>query len=68
MRRGIWHRLMMRDPGRLLFINIRTSMQSRRPRAETDTVMAIDFDQIDIVAHDMDATLAFYRRARRPDP
>ena len=23
--------------------------------------MAIDFDQIDIIAHDMDATLAFYR-------
>jgi mannose-6-phosphate isomerase-like protein (cupin superfamily) len=27
--RGTWHRLVMREPGRLLFINIRTSMQSR---------------------------------------
>jgi mannose-6-phosphate isomerase-like protein (cupin superfamily) len=28
--RGVWHRLVMRQPGRLLFINSRTAMQSRR--------------------------------------
>jgi mannose-6-phosphate isomerase-like protein (cupin superfamily) len=28
--RGIWHRLVVREPGRLLFINSRTGMQSRR--------------------------------------
>ena len=28
--RGVWHRLVMRRPGRLLFINSRTDMQSRR--------------------------------------
>ena len=38
------------------------------PRRNGHPVMAIDFDQIDIVAHDMAATLAFYRAARRPDP
>ncbi len=27
--RGAWHRLVMRRPGRVLFINSRTSMQSR---------------------------------------
>jgi len=27
--RGVWHRLVMRQPGRLLFINSRTGMQSR---------------------------------------
>ena len=27
--RGVWHRLVMREPGRLLFINSRTGMQSR---------------------------------------
>jgi len=27
--RGVWHRLVMRRPGRLLFINSRTEMQSR---------------------------------------
>jgi len=27
--RGVWHRLVMRRPGRLLFINSRTDMQSR---------------------------------------
>jgi len=27
--RGVWHRLVMRSPGRLLFINSRTGMQSR---------------------------------------
>ena len=37
VRRGMWHRLVMRQPGRLLFINIRTSMQSRAHRAETGT-------------------------------
>jgi mannose-6-phosphate isomerase-like protein (cupin superfamily) len=35
--RGMWHRLVMREPGRLLFINIRTSMRSRARRAETGT-------------------------------
>jgi mannose-6-phosphate isomerase-like protein (cupin superfamily) len=32
--RGVWHRLVMRRPGRLLFINNRKSIQSRpfRPR------------------------------------
>lgn len=35
--RGAWHRLVIREPGRLLFINIRTSMQSRSHRAEADT-------------------------------
>ena len=35
--RGVWHRLVMREPGRLLFINIRTSMHSRAHRAETGT-------------------------------
>jgi mannose-6-phosphate isomerase-like protein (cupin superfamily) len=28
--RGAWHRLVMRRPGKLLFINSRTGMQSRR--------------------------------------
>jgi mannose-6-phosphate isomerase-like protein (cupin superfamily) len=28
--RGVWHRLVMRQPGRLLFINSRTGMQARR--------------------------------------
>lgn len=28
--RGVWHRLVMRRAGRLLFINSRTAMQSRR--------------------------------------
>ena len=27
--RGVWHRLVMRRPGRLLFINSRSGMQSR---------------------------------------
>ena len=27
--RGLWHRLVMRQPGKLLFINSRTGMQSR---------------------------------------
>jgi len=27
--RGIWHHLVMRQPGKLLFINSRTGMQSR---------------------------------------
>jgi mannose-6-phosphate isomerase-like protein (cupin superfamily) len=27
--RGVWHRLIMREPGMLLFINCRTGMQSR---------------------------------------
>ena len=27
--RGVWHRLVMRKPGKLLFINSRTGMQSR---------------------------------------
>lgn len=29
--RGVWHRLVMRRPGSLLFINSRTGMQSRNP-------------------------------------
>ena len=28
--RGVWHRLVMRQPGKLLFINSRTGMQSRQ--------------------------------------
>jgi mannose-6-phosphate isomerase-like protein (cupin superfamily) len=28
--RGTWHRLLMRRPGRLVFINNRKAMQSRR--------------------------------------
>lgn len=28
--RGVWHRLVMREPGKLLFINSRTRMESRR--------------------------------------
>ena len=28
--RGIWHRLAMREPGKLLFINSRTGMESRK--------------------------------------
>jgi mannose-6-phosphate isomerase-like protein (cupin superfamily) len=28
--RGMWHRLVMRKPGKLLFINSRTGMQGRR--------------------------------------
>lgn len=32
--RGVWHRLVMRRPGRLLFINSRAGMQSRRARSE----------------------------------
>lgn len=31
--RGVWHRLVMRRPGRLLFINSRTDMQSRSFKA-----------------------------------
>ena len=27
--RGVWHRLVMREPGKLLFINSRTGMESR---------------------------------------
>jgi mannose-6-phosphate isomerase-like protein (cupin superfamily) len=27
--RGVWHRLVMREPGKLVFINSRTGMQSR---------------------------------------
>jgi len=27
--RGVWHRLIMREPGKLLFINSRTGMESR---------------------------------------
>jgi mannose-6-phosphate isomerase-like protein (cupin superfamily) len=34
VRRGNWHRLSMRSPGRLLSINVRSGMQSRR-RDET---------------------------------
>ena len=30
--RGVWHHLVMREPGRLVFINSRTGMESR-PRA-----------------------------------
>lgn len=30
--RGVWHRLVMRRPGRLVFINSRTGMQARRRR------------------------------------
>ena len=30
--RGIWHRLVLRRPGRLLFINSRTGMKSRAAR------------------------------------
>jgi mannose-6-phosphate isomerase-like protein (cupin superfamily) len=30
--RGVWHRLVMRKPGKLLFINSRTGMQGRRHR------------------------------------
>jgi mannose-6-phosphate isomerase-like protein (cupin superfamily) len=33
--RGVWHRLVMRRPGRLLFINSRTEMQSRAHTART---------------------------------
>lgn len=28
--RGVWHRLVMRKPGKLLFVNSRTGMQGRR--------------------------------------
>jgi mannose-6-phosphate isomerase-like protein (cupin superfamily) len=35
--RGSWHRLVMREPGRLLFINVRTAMESRSRRVEADT-------------------------------
>src|SRR6266850_3414150 len=31
--RGVWHRLVVRSPGRLLFINNRKGMQSRPHRA-----------------------------------
>jgi mannose-6-phosphate isomerase-like protein (cupin superfamily) len=31
---GVWHRLVMRRPGRLLFINSRAGMRSRRARTE----------------------------------
>lgn len=31
--RGVWHRLVMRRPGRLVFINNRRDMQSRRASA-----------------------------------
>lgn len=29
VQRGLWHRLVMREPGKLLFINSRTGIQSR---------------------------------------
>jgi mannose-6-phosphate isomerase-like protein (cupin superfamily) len=32
--RGVWHRLVMRQPGRLVFINSRTNMQSRSRRTQ----------------------------------
>jgi mannose-6-phosphate isomerase-like protein (cupin superfamily) len=32
--RGIWHRLVMHQPGRLVFINSRTDMQSRTRRTQ----------------------------------
>jgi mannose-6-phosphate isomerase-like protein (cupin superfamily) len=32
--RDVWHRLVMRQPGRLLFINSRTAMQTRSHEAE----------------------------------
>jgi mannose-6-phosphate isomerase-like protein (cupin superfamily) len=28
--RGVWHRLVMREPGKLLFVNSRTGMQGRK--------------------------------------
>lgn len=28
--RGVWHRLVMRRPGKLLFVNCRTGMQTRK--------------------------------------
>ena len=33
--RGVWHRLVMREPGKLLFINSRTGMESRHAQALT---------------------------------
>ena len=39
----------------------RTGDGTSSDSSKTHPVMAIDFDQIDIVAHDMAATLAFYR-------
>ena len=57
---GTWHRLVMREPGGCCSS---TSEQRCKPNLRRgEPVMAIDFDQIDIVAGDMDATLAFYRR------
>jgi mannose-6-phosphate isomerase-like protein (cupin superfamily) len=38
--RGIWHRLVVREAGRLLFINSRTGMQSRRTRRKSAGVAA----------------------------
>jgi mannose-6-phosphate isomerase-like protein (cupin superfamily) len=34
--RGVWHRLVMRRPGRLLFINSRAGMESRSRRREVE--------------------------------
>jgi mannose-6-phosphate isomerase-like protein (cupin superfamily) len=31
--RGVWHRLVMRKPGKLLFINSRTGMRGRKARS-----------------------------------
>jgi mannose-6-phosphate isomerase-like protein (cupin superfamily) len=31
--RGVWHRLVMREPGKLLFINSRTGMESRHAQS-----------------------------------
>jgi mannose-6-phosphate isomerase-like protein (cupin superfamily) len=33
--RGVWHRLVVRRPGRLLFVNSRTGMQGRRHQPST---------------------------------
>jgi len=33
--RGVWHRLVMREPGKLLFVNSRTGMQGRKAGGPT---------------------------------
>jgi mannose-6-phosphate isomerase-like protein (cupin superfamily) len=38
--RGAWHRLVMRRPGRLVFINVRTEMQSRLTGPQQEGAMA----------------------------
>ncbi len=66
--RGAWHRLVAPQSGRL-FVHQRPDIDAEPipSRRSGQPVIRIDIDQIDI-AHDMAATLAFYRRLGVPIP